>query len=183
MRVNEQTQAERAIRSELKGEAPAPGILELRPKARARHKALDAEVEILEVSGDTATVALGSLKMRVNVSELSPSGRSSEPKGPAKKKEAPLENAQRVSAQPLTLASPTFDVRGQRAEDALRQVEQFLDRVTRAGDEAAIVIHGHGTGALKRELREFFGKTPYVKSFRPGDATEGGDGVTVVVLS
>jgi DNA mismatch repair protein MutS2 len=64
----------------------------------------------------------------------------------------------------------------------VRQVEQFLDRASRAGEESAVVIHGHGTGALKRELREFFSHSGYAKSFRPGDSTEGGDGVTVVVL-
>jgi DNA mismatch repair protein MutS2 len=110
------------------------------------------------------------------------------PKAPArapgtKRAETQLENAQRASAQaPQTLASPTLDVRGQRADDALRQVEQFLDRASRQGEEAAIIIHGHGTGALKRELREFFQHSPYAKSFRPGDGPEGGDGVTVVVL-
>lgn len=183
-RINEQVQAERGLRAELKGEAPELGVLELKPKARARHKSLDAEVEILEVNGDSATVAMGSLKMRVNVAELGPStkAKAKEPERVMHKKEARLENAQKASAQPLTLASPTLDVRGQRAEDALRQVEQFLDRAARAGDEAVIVIHGHGTGALKRELREYFARTPYAKAHRPGDATEGGDGVTVVVL-
>jgi DNA mismatch repair protein MutS2 len=73
-------------------------------------------------------------------------------------------------------------VRGQRAEDAVRAVEQFLDRCVRAGDEAGVIVHGHGTGALKRDLREFFAHSPYVKSFRPGDSSEGGDGVTVVLL-
>ena len=182
-RLNEQVQSERALRIELKGEARELGVLELKPKARARHKALDAEVEILEVSGETVTVAMGSLKMRVNAAELGPPVKASEPARATKKKEAHLENAQRAAPQPLTLASPTLDVRGQRAEDAIRLVEQFLDRVSRAGDEAALVIHGHGTGALKRELREYFAQTPYVKSFRPGDNTEGGDGVTVVMLA
>lgn len=191
-RLNEQLQAERTVRAELKGEARELVPLELKPKARARHKTLDAEVEILEVTGETVTVAMGALKMRVDASELAPAHAPKETSGSTKKrdarqdrpgKEARLENAARASAQPLTLASPTLDVRGQRAEDALRQVEQFLDRATRAGEEAAIVVHGHGTGALKRELREYFATTPYAKSFRPGDATEGGDGVTVVVLA
>jgi DNA mismatch repair protein MutS2 len=73
-------------------------------------------------------------------------------------------------------------VRGQRAEDALRNIEQFLDRCVRTGDDAAIVIHGHGTGAIKRELRDFLRNSPYAKSFRPGDGSEGGDGVTVIVF-
>jgi DNA mismatch repair protein MutS2 len=144
---------------------------------------MDTDVEILDLAGDFATVAMGSLKMRVNVSELAPPMKAKEASRPAgQKKKDQLDHAQKAAAAPLTLASPTLDVRGQRAEDAVRQVEQFLDRASRAGDDAAIVIHGHGTGALKRELREYFAHSGYARSFRPGDATEGGDGVTVVVL-
>jgi DNA mismatch repair protein MutS2 len=185
-RINEQTVAERTAKQELKGDQRELAPLELKPGARARHKAMDAEVEILEVAGDFAQVAMGALKMRVPVSELGPAARSKE-KPPAKfpggnKKAAQLERAKEAAAQPLTLASPTLDVRGQRAEDALRQVEQFLDRCVRSGDEAALVIHGHGTGAIKREVRDWLKHAPYAKSFRPGDASEGGDGVTVVLL-
>jgi DNA mismatch repair protein MutS2 len=182
-RINEQTVAERNARVELKGEVRELAPLELKVGARARHRTMDTEVEILELMGDSATVAMGALKMRVALTDLAPTTKAKEPpKAPGKRKDERLENAQKAAAQPLTLASPTLDVRGQRAEDAVRQVEQFLDRVSQAGDDAAIVIHGHGTGALKRELREFFSRTPYAKSFRPGDSSEGGDGVTVIVL-
>lgn len=183
-RVNEQTVAERNLRQELKGEVRELAPLELKVGARARHRGLDAEVEILDVAGDTATVAMGALKMRVPVGELGPATKAKEaakfPGG--NKKGAQLERAKEAAAQPLTLASPTLDVRGQRAEDALRQIEQFLDRCVRAGDEAALIIHGHGTGAIKRELRDWLKRGLYGKSFRPGDSSEGGDGVTVVVF-
>lgn len=183
-RINEQTQSERSARQELKGEVRELAPLELKVGARARHRTMDAEVEIIELSGDTATVAAGALKMRVPVSELGPATRSKDaPKFPGgNKKEARLEKVKDVAAQVLTLASPTIDVRGERTEDAMRKVEQFLDRCTRAGDEAAIIIHGHGTGAIKRDLREALKHSPYAKSFRPGDASEGGDGVTVVIF-
>lgn len=183
-RINEQAVAERSTRSELKGEVREAVPLELKVGARARHRGLDADVEIVEVSGSSATVAMGAMKMRVPISELGPTTRAKEPpKFPGgAKKEARLEKAKEASAQVLTIASPTLDVRGQRAEDAMRQVEQFLDRVSRAGDESAVIIHGHGTGALKREVRDYLQRSPYAKSFRPGDGTEGGDGVTVVVL-
>jgi DNA mismatch repair protein MutS2 len=183
-RANEQALAAQALRSELKGEVLELAPLELKPGARARHRTLNAEVEILEVAGDFATVAMGALRSRVKLAELMPTTKPREPsRAPGSKaQKTQLENAQRASAQPMTLASPSLDVRGQRAEDALRQVEQFLDRLTRAGEEAALIVHGHGTGALKRELREYLAHSPYVKSSRPGDATEGGDGVTVALL-
>ena len=185
-RINEQTVAERGARQELKGDVRELGVLELKVGARARHRSMDAEVEIVDLSGDMAVVAAGALKMRVPVSELGPAAKKAESKFPAGAKaardSARIEKAKEASAQPLTLASPTLDVRGQRAEEALRNIEQFLDRCVRNGDEAAIVIHGHGTGAIKRELRDFLRNSPYAKSFRPGDGAEGGDGVTVVIF-
>lgn len=183
-RINEQTTAERGARQELKGEVRELAPLELKIGARARHRTMDAEVEIIDLQGDTATVAAGALKMRVPLSELGPATKSKEPaKFPgANKKEARLEKVKEVAAQVLTLASPTIDVRGERTEDAMRKIEQFLDRCTRNGDEAAIIIHGHGTGAIKKDLRESLKRSPYAKSFRPGDASEGGDGVTVVIF-
>ena len=167
-----------------KGEVRELAPSELKVGARARHRTMDAEVEILDISGNTATVAAGALKMRVPIVELGP---STKVKGPAKfpggnKKEARLERVKEVAAQVLTLASPTIDVRGERTEDALRKIDQFLDRCSRNDDEAAIIIHGHGTGAIKRDLRESLKRSPYAKSFRPGDASEGGDGVTVVIF-
>jgi DNA mismatch repair protein MutS2 len=185
-RINEQTVAERTARSELKGEARELAPLELRPGARARHRGLDAEVEVLDVQGDVATVAAGALRMRVPVSELGPSGKSAAPPRPpgaaADARVARLDKAEKAAAKPLTLASPTLDVRGERTEDALRLVEQFLDRATRQGEEAALILHGHGTGAIKRELREYLRASPYARSFRAGDGSEGGDAVTVVLL-
>jgi len=64
----------------------------------------------------------------------------------------------------------------------LREVEQFLDRLYRGGEEAALIIHGYGTGALKQAIRDYLTDSPYVRVFRPGEGHEGGDGVTVVTL-
>jgi DNA mismatch repair protein MutS2 len=179
-RINEQTVAERGARQELKGDVRELGTVELKVGARARHRSMDAEVEIVDLAGDSATVTMGAMKMRVPVSELGPAGPS------AKKVESPratkLDRAQAAAPAPLAIASPTLDVRGQRAEEALRNIEQFLDRCVRNGDDLAMVIHGHGTGAIKRELRDFLKNSPYARSFRPGDTGEGGDGVTVVVF-
>ncbi len=182
-RVNEQTVAERHTRQELKGEVRSLQPLELKVGARARHRGMDAEVELLELTGDTALVAAGAMKMRVPVSELSPATKKAPSKFPGGDKKAErLSRVSQVAAAPLTLASPRLDVRGQRAEEALRNVESFLDRATRQGDEAVVVVHGHGTGAIKRELREFLKTSPYAQSFRAGEAGEGGDGATVVLL-
>jgi DNA mismatch repair protein MutS2 len=183
-RINEQTVAERSVKIELKPDAPETARLELKTGAKATHKGMGAEVEIIEISGDVAVVAMGSLKMRVPIAELGGARKPVPSRFPSSsRREDQMKKAEAAVAKPVTASNPTLDLRGQRADDALRQVEQFLDRVSRAGDEAAIIIHGHGTGALKASVRDYLERSPYLKSFRPGDGSVGGDGATIVMLA
>jgi DNA mismatch repair protein MutS2 len=75
-----------------------------------------------------------------------------------------------------------LDVRGMRVEELLREVDALLDRLLAAGEADCLVLHGHGTGALKQALRDHLSRSPYVASFRAGEDQEGGDAVTVVTL-
>jgi DNA mismatch repair protein MutS2 len=79
-------------------------------------------------------------------------------------------------------AERRLDVRGLRVEELLREVDRFLDARYAEGEAECLVLHGHGTGALKQALRDHLGGSPYVASFRPGDRHEGGDAVTVVAF-
>ncbi|MBN2159631.1 MAG: Smr/MutS family protein [Spirochaetes bacterium] len=76
----------------------------------------------------------------------------------------------------------TIDLRGKRVEEGLRLMEQEFDRMVRGGIDTAVVIHGHGTGAMKEAVRELLGRSLYVEASRPGESGEGGDGVTVALL-
>jgi DNA mismatch repair protein MutS2 len=76
----------------------------------------------------------------------------------------------------------TVDVRGNRADEAVSQVDQFVDESLMAGREAIFIIHGHGTGALKTAIRSHLGGHKGIDKFRPGEQNEGGDGVTVAFL-
>jgi DNA mismatch repair protein MutS2 len=75
-----------------------------------------------------------------------------------------------------------IDVRGQAADEALDLVVAALDRVTLEGAPYLRIIHGHGTGKLKAALRAYLKDSPYVADIRPGDRSEGGDGVTIVTV-
>ena len=77
----------------------------------------------------------------------------------------------------------TIDLRGKRVDEALTTLSQELDRMTRGSITSAVVIHGHGTGALKEAIRSELKRSPYVAGFRPGDRTEGGDGVSIVLIA
>jgi DNA mismatch repair protein MutS2 len=81
----------------------------------------------------------------------------------------------------MRTAQNTLDLRGQRYDDAERETDFFLDRMTRSGGPCYI-LHGHGTGALKTGLRRFLKADSRVKSASPASHDDGGDAFTRVEL-
>ena len=79
--------------------------------------------------------------------------------------------------------SNRLDIRGYRVEDALDELELYLHQASLANLSPVTIIHGHGTGALKAAVRDFLSSSPYVAKFRPGEDSEGGDGVSVVDIN
>jgi len=75
-----------------------------------------------------------------------------------------------------------IDLRGQTAEEAQERIDKYLDEALLAGLERVRIIHGKGTGALRRKIASYLEDHPMVKSARLGELGEGGSGVTVVEL-
>ena len=75
-----------------------------------------------------------------------------------------------------------LDLRGLRADVAVSDLEKFLDRAILGGREAVEVIHGRGTGALRREVHAFLRNFPVVRDFQLANEEQGGDGMTIVSL-
>jgi DNA mismatch repair protein MutS2 len=73
-------------------------------------------------------------------------------------------------------------VRGLRVDEAISELDKFLDQALGAAEPAIFVIHGHGTGALRSALREHLAESDLVEEFAPAERREGGEGVTVVWL-
>jgi DNA mismatch repair protein MutS2 len=71
---------------------------------------------------------------------------------------------------------------GQRAEEAIEQVDKFLDSAALASINRVRIIHGHGMGILKRAVSDYLGKSPHVSRFYPATQAEGGAGATIVEL-
>jgi DNA mismatch repair protein MutS2 len=76
----------------------------------------------------------------------------------------------------------TIDIRGQRVDEAVANVDRFLDESLMAARDIAFVVHGHGTGALRTAVREHLEAHEAVERWRAGEQNEGGDGVTVAFL-
>ena len=79
-------------------------------------------------------------------------------------------------------ATTEVDVRGQTLDEAWMNVEKFLDDCYLAGISSVSIIHGKGTGVLRKGIQENLRKHRYVKSYRLGKYGEGEDGVTIVEL-
>jgi DNA mismatch repair protein MutS2 len=146
----------------------------------------EGEVASIQKDDGTATVHLGgSFTSRHRVEELLKQPGGPRKKSPGKKKPAPENAVQHgKSPAPLTIqtAYNTIDLRGMRVHDALEKMDAELDRMMRTGIESAVVIHGHGTGAMKEAVRQGLGSSVYAADWRPGEIGEGGDGVTIVLL-
>jgi DNA mismatch repair protein MutS2 len=76
----------------------------------------------------------------------------------------------------------TLDVRGSRVDEAVAQVDRFVDESLMAGRDAIFVVHGHGTGVLRSAIRSYLQTHKAIEKLRPGEQSEGGDGVTVAFL-
>ena len=100
---------------------------------------------------------------------------------PPQRRDAPARERRRASEAPAEVPSE-LNLIGQRVDGALAQVEKFLDQAALQGRGEVRIIHGKGTGALMRAVRELLERHPLVEGARPGESFEGGDGVTVVTL-
>jgi len=67
-------------------------------------------------------------------------------------------------------------------DDALDELQQYIERAYMAGLPYVRIIHGKGTGKLRLAIREDLGQSPHVSSWQSGGSSEGGDGVTVAKI-
>src|SRR5699024_11116163 len=86
------------------------------------------------------------------------------------------------SIKTKTTVKPELDLRGERYDDAIHKLEQYIDDALIQGYNVVTIIHGKGTGALRKGVESFISTHPRVKSHRLGSHNEGGSGVTVVEL-
>jgi DNA mismatch repair protein MutS2 len=143
------------------------------------------EGQVLEVSGEEAVVQAGALKLRQKLGDLvllKGAPKAARFPGKSGRREEKLREAEEAGAGALHHGDIKIDVRGMRAEDAVKAVETFLDRCYGEGRTAAFIVHGLGTGALRASLRDYLKGSAYVRGFRAGEEHEGGEGTTVVAL-
>lgn len=121
-------------------------------------------------------VQMGILKTKVPIGEVAIDEYA--------EKEQPKEK--RVSFKPKTVksqfVSPEIDCRGQLVDEALGNIDKYIDDAYLAGLKQVTIIHGKGTGALRSAVQTYLAKNPHVKSYRYGLYGEGEMGVTIAEL-
>ncbi len=127
---------------------------------------------------DNVHVQVGMIRMTVNIKEL----RKAENAASTKQARVEMGTGDLVR-QKAQEVSTRLDLRGMRVEEALAEVEKYLDDACLAGLSRVYLVHGKGTGALRAAVRDFLKNHFRVKSFRLGEQGEGGSGVTVAELS
>lgn len=123
-------------------------------------------------------VQMGNLKTKMKKDKLAPYDKSFEHKNSGWKPSS----FEKFEYKKINLSN-RLDLRGYRVEDALDDLENYLDKASLANLSPVTIIHGHGTGALKNSVRDFLSTSPYVAKFRPGEDGEGGDGVSIVDIN
>jgi DNA mismatch repair protein MutS2 len=155
------------------GQLARPRIIE---GARVRVKGVREPARVRRLlAGDLIEVEAGFMKLQVpadEIQEVLPSGETA-----ARPRQVSFD------AAPLTSgAVREINVIGQHVDDALAQVEKFLDNATLADASRLRIVHGHGMGVLRRAIGELLAKHPEVEKFYPAEQNEGGAGATIVEL-
>jgi DNA mismatch repair protein MutS2 len=129
---------------------------------------LNATGEVLDVYDDEAEVQVGQVRTRVSLTAL-------------ELREAPSPEPETGTIHVSSASSPgqEIDLRGSTVNEALRELDGYLDQAMRAGLPEVRIIHGKGTGTLRRAVRDFLDTHPLVGEYEAGGYRDGGDGVTI----
>jgi DNA mismatch repair protein MutS2 len=127
---------------------------------------------VIEIDGDEAVVKAGAIRTRVPVDDLTLMHRNAPPKP----------ESAGISVPDRKSPGVEIDLRGETVNEALKRLERYLDEAALASLPWVRVIHGKGTGTLRREVRRFVDDHPLVSSYESAARREGGDGATVVRL-
>ncbi len=145
----------------------------------------EAQILSIDQSAEQVRVQLGDLKANVSFDDLyygSEKKRRDHQRGRSQH-DRPSQRSQRKGDGLLPQNDDnSVDLRGLRVDEALERMDLFLDSAYLNDQRGVYIIHGHGTGALRRAVRGHLPQSRYVDRFRRGEANEGGNGVTIAFL-
>ncbi|MBH5317338.1 endonuclease MutS2 [Paenibacillus sp. GSMTC-2017] len=132
---------------------------------------------VVEIHGSDATVQLGIMKMKVALGDMELVKAKTTEKVQQPKQAASLKRTRDENVR------MELDLRGESLEEAIMEVDRFLDESFLSGFGQVYIIHGKGTGVLRTGIQQYLRRHSHVKSYRNGNYGEGGIGVTVAELN
>ncbi len=154
---------------------PAAAPEDIVPGARVRAEHLGVQGEVVAINGSTATVQSGTITVRVPLHALrlavATPGATTAPRRDA-----------RITLPDRAAPHHELHLIGRTTDEARDLVEQYLDDAFLGGLARVRFVHGKGTGALRKAVRDLLASHPLVDSFRDGEPSEGGSGATVAAL-
>jgi DNA mismatch repair protein MutS2 len=136
----------------------------------------DTSGELVELSGKNATVLVNGLKIKSKLNKLVKTD-------PPKEKRTPTQKRAYGGSDQIDLSvQPRLDLRGQRGEDAIKELTLYLDKAVARGLREVEIIHGKGEGILQKLVNEYLEQRKEVKEFDIAPWESGGSGCTVVKL-
>ena len=128
---------------------------------------------VRKAKGEKFIVSVGQFEMEFKKSELTLA---------EKPKEKPKKETRLSGYNPSSHATLSLDLRGKRYEEVKTLMDDYIDQAILGNLHQVSIIHGFGTGAIRKAVQEYLKNCPYVKSYRYGGEGEGLNGVTVVYL-
>lgn len=156
---------------------PGPPLEDLQAGEAVRVLSLGLDGHITQVAGpgEKVQVQVGIMKVMVEAGDLS--------RATAAVSLTQADNLGRLMADKAVSLRPELDVRGLPAAEAVDRVDKYLDDAVMAGTRRVRIIHGKGTGVLRRAIAEWLIQHPRVGSYQLAPPQEGGEGATVVELT
>ena len=148
-----------------------------------RIKGLTSVGKVESIEGKQATVIFGGMKTKMAVSRLEHVDAATIQ---SEQQQFQAYNYSRETRETIDKHRNQFrqelDVRGMRADEALNQVQHFIDDATLVGASQVRILHGKGNGILRQLIRQYLGSVPNVTNYRDEHVQFGGAGITVVEL-
>jgi DNA mismatch repair protein MutS2 len=158
---------------------------------KVKVRTLNTQGIVTSLGSEEAEVQVGVLRVRARLAELEPLSSALDTAKPVEKRRADVparsvpQESKKKQVEEILPASPgmELDLRGRRADEALDELDRYLDAAYLSGLPFVRIIHGKGTGRLREAVRQALHQHPQVKTFEAGGENEGGEGVTVAKMS
>ncbi|MBO4588196.1 MAG: Smr/MutS family protein [Bacteroidales bacterium] len=143
---------------------------------------MDSYAQVVELKGKKAVVESNSVRMTIALDRLVKTEKKNFPVEKSSQKGGRFQSIYDDINEKRKYFNPTLDLRGHRAEEALSELQHFLDEAQLLGEHELRILHGKGYGILKTLIREQLQANKEVQTFHSERLELGGDGITVVHL-